>query len=404
MAILFLSGPSGPPQAGTVPCPMPSAVPSGVMLANQTGFGRSFRITSDVPVVAYQMNPYGGGSAAVTGSSLLLPTSAWDTSYIAVNAYDSGPHPTSLNIVAAEDDTQVTIFPNANIVGGGGLPPGSKNADLTFMLQAGQHVQLTQPTRLTGSIVSADKPIGFMAGSRCSFVQAGIPACDHMEQMIPPLRALGSRYAGVMHRPRSGEPGVWRLIGAVDGTNLTWSNDIGGPTTLTRGEVVEMQTAQPFVVSSQDAEHPFILMSYMSGGSTNGMMGVGDAESVLVVPPEQWLSSYVFFTDPSYPETNLVVVREKQADGQFRPVTLDCAGPIGGWTKLGNYEWARVDLVTGDFEPVGMCSTGAHRIESEAPFSLAVWGWGAPGTSVVTEFVSYGYPGGMNVQSINDVV
>ena len=403
VAVLFLSGPDGPPQAGTVPCPMPSAVPTGVMVHNQTGFGRSFRITSDVPVVAYQINPYGGGSAAVTGASLLLPTSAWGDSYIAVNAYDSGPHPTSLNIVAADDDTQVNILPVANIVGGGGLPPGSANGDFGFTLQAGQHAQLTQTTALTGSIVTSNKPVGLMAGARCSFVPAGVSACDHLEQMIPPVQALGSRYAAVMHEPRNGEPGVWRLIGAVDGTALTWSNDIGGPTTLERGDVVQLTTAQPFVVQSQDADHPFIVMSYMSGGSTNGMNGVGDADAVLSVPPSQWLSSYVFFTDPTYPETNLVVVRQKKG-GVFHDVTLGCAGPLSDWKTLGEFEWTRVQLVTGDFEPVGMCSTGAHQMESDAPFGLWVWGWGAPGTSVVTSFVSYGYPGGMNVQLINDVI
>ena len=45
----------------------------------------SFHITTDVPVVAYQINPYGGGSVAVTAASLLLPTSVWDTNYVAVN-------------------------------------------------------------------------------------------------------------------------------------------------------------------------------------------------------------------------------------------------------------------------------------------------------------------------------
>jgi IgGFc binding protein len=402
VVILFLSGPTGAPMGGTVPCPMPSAIESGVMVHNQSGFGRSFRITSDVPVVSYQINPYGGGSAAVTGASLLLPTSTWDTSYIAVNAYDSGPHPASLNIVAAEDDTQVTIFPVANIVGGGGLPPGSANGDFNFTLAAGQHAQLTQATSLTGSIVTSNKPVGFMAGARCSFVPAGISACDHLEQMIPPVRALGNRYVGVMHRPRGGEPGIWRLIGAQDGTTLTWSNDLGGPLTLERGEVVEIATAQPFVVQSQDPDHPFILMSHMSGGSTNGMNGVGDADGVLSVPPEQWLSSYVFFADPTYPETNLVVIRAKK-QGAFHDVSLDCAGVLGDWTPIGDYEWTRVDLSTGDFEPVGMCSTGKHVMESEAPFGLWIWGWGTPNTSVVTEFVSYGYPGGMNVRTINAV-
>ena len=403
VVILFLSGPEGTAAPGQALCPVASAVPTGVMLHDATGKGKSFHITSDVPVVAYQMNPYGGGSAAVTGASLLLPTSAWGTNYVAVNGYKGGPQATSLNIVAAEDDTEVTMLPVANIVGGGGLPPGSANGAFTFTLSAGQHAQLTQQAELTGSILEASKPVGLMAGGRCSFVPQGVYACDHLEQMIPPIAALGSEYVGVMHRPRGAEPAVWRVIGAVDGTQLVWSSDVNGPFALDRGQIAEFATAQPFVVKSQDAAHPFILMSYMTGGSTNDMDGIGDADAVIGVPPMQWLRSYTFFADPSYPETNLVVVRAKK-NGVFREVVLDCAGSLGGWTKVGDYEWTRVDLSTGDFQPVGACAAGPHTITSEARFGLTVWGWGTPFTSTFTQYVSYGYPAGMNVQTINDVV
>jgi len=48
--------------------------------------------------------------------------------------------------------------------------------------------------------------------------------------------------------------------------------------------------------------------------------------------------------------------------------------------------------------------------KSKGAFGLWVWGWGTPltgdgfGTGVFTQNVSYGYPGGMNVQPINEVV
>src|SRR6185436_176634 len=123
------------------------------------------------------------------------------------------------------------------------------------------------------------------------------------------------------------------------------------------------------------------------------------------VPPKQYLQSYVFFADPTYPETNLVLVRSKDEMGKFHDVHLDCAGDVKGWQALGDYEWTRVDLVTGDFKSVGGCSTGRHEIKSDGGrFGLWIWGWGGPGTSVKTDDVSYGYPGGMNVMPINKIV
>jgi hypothetical protein len=50
------------------------------------------------------------------------------------------------------------------------------------------------------------------------------------------------------------------------------------------------------------------------------------------------------------------------------------------------------------------CDNGRHQISSPSPFGLWVWGWGTPETSSFTANVSYGYPGGMNVQPINTVV
>ena len=47
---------------------------------------------------------------------------------------------------------------------------------------------------------------------------------------------------------------------------------------------------------------------------------------------------------------------------------------------------------------------GRHEIHSDAPFGLQVWGWGTPLTTTFSQDVSYGYPGGMNVAPINDVV
>ncbi len=399
VAILFLTGDA----FGGVPCPAGPAQPPSVAVAG-TGIGNAFRITTDVPVVSYQMNPYGGGNAAVTAASLLLPTSAWDDNYIAVNVSPQSIGGPSMNIVASQDDTVVVLLPNQAVAGGGGVPSGPANAPLSFTLQAGQQAQITQAAELSGSVLQADKPIGLFAGQPCMQWPTGVAYCDHGEQMIPPVRALGSEYVAVMHRQRTTEPAFYRIVGAADGTTLEYSSPVGGPATINQGEQAFFPTTEPFVVKSQDSNHPFMLFTYMTGSTfLPAMTDFGDPDMVISVPVQQYMSSYVFFTDPTYPETNLVMVRAKQ-DGTFRDVELDCLGVVPGWQPVGDYEWTRVDLMTGNFQPVGNCSTGRHEISSEGPFGLWVWGWGTPITNPSTQNVSYGYPAGMNVIPINDVV
>lgn len=405
--VLFLSGPTGSPEPGFAPCPMPAAIPTDVMRYG-TGIGTAFRLSSDVPVVAYEMNPFGGGNAARTGASLLLPTSAWDSNYVLATsgAGQDSVGESSVVIVADEDDTHITIEPTVAVDGGGGIPASAPGEAFEFTLDAGEYAQINQMHDISGSILESTRPVGVLGGSTCQFVPAGVFFCDHMEQMIPPVRALGDRHVGVMHRPRWGEPAIWRIVGAVDGTQLTWSSDVGGPGSLERGEVIEFVTGDPFEVASQGVDHPFLLFSYMgssswsAGGGTDE--GYGDADFVLSVPTAQYMQRYVFFTDPSYPENNLVVVRAPTASG-FAEVELDCLGILDGWSSVGEFEWTRVDLTTGDFADVGACSTGRREMQSDGPFGVWVWGWGTPLTDpeVFTRNVSYAYPAGMNVRAIN---
>ncbi len=412
VVILFLGGSMGGAPSCSVTGITATAEGTNAMMT-ATGIGNSFHITTDVPVVSYQISPYGSGTVAVTGASLLIPVSAWDTNYVAMTAsadttYD-GPE---INIVAATDNTQVTLLPKVALTGGGSIPSGAANTQVKFTLMKGQQANIEQNADLTGSVIQTSAPVGVMAGTPCQRTPTGTSYCDHGEQMIPPIRALGSEYVGVMYRSRTGEPAIWRMVGAVDGTTLTYSSAItGAPTTLNQGDLAEFITATPFVVSSQDDKHPFLFVEYMSGSQWTQMKdltGYGDPDLQIVIPPAQYLSHYVFMTDPTYPETNLVVIRAPDANNNFQDVTLDCAGTLPQtnqtWTTIGKYQWTRVDLQTGDFENVGNCSNGRHEMSSNAPFGLGVWGWGTPKTTSFTSNVSYSYPGGMNVQPINTVV
>lgn len=406
VAILFLS--RGP---GLFPdCPAPAGVLQETHVVG-TGRGEAFKITTDRPVAAYQMLPYGGGSVAATSATLLLPTSVWDTNYVVIDAYPKSQLVGAANplavVVADEDGTEITLDPTVAVVGGNGVQGGPAGQPLTYTLNRGDTIQFAQPQELTGSPLVANKRVGVFGGASCLNVPVNVEACDGAHQQIPPIKALGSEYVAVRYRNRTGqeESPPWRLVGMVDGTQLTWSpaKPAGAPDTLSLGQVVEFNSSGNFIVASQDGEHPFYLASYMTGGGPLG--GTGDPEWVNVVPAAQFQTSYVFFTDPTYAETNLVVVRTRK-DGAFADVTLGCAGVLGGWQPLGaDFEYARIDLVTGNFMGVNGCSNGRHEISSANPFGVTVWGWGSLQTgNFLTYFVSYAYPAGAAIKAINDVV
>jgi hypothetical protein len=380
-------------------------------------FGTPFHITTSRPVVAYDIDPYGGGNSAVTSASLLIPTSAWDLNYIVVAPWPYGPNSNypRLSITAAEEGTDVTIDPVVAIAGGtlAGTPvPGTAaNTPATYTLNRGQTLQFEQELELTGSVLLATKPIGVTGSSGCINIDAC--CCDGAHQQLPPVQALGSAYAAVRYRNRIDgmeESPPWRIVGAVDGTTLTYDPGpppVGAPLTLQQGEVASFRAPGPFIVKSQDDAHPFYLAAYMTGAGS--FSDIGDPEFVNVIPVKQYRSSYVFFTDPTYPETNLIVVRSRASDGSFKDVTLDClAAPLSGWAPIGvgDQEYMRVDLVRGNFEQQNGCDNGRREMSSDAPFGLTVWGWGSHATDPAfsSTYVSYAYPAGASVQPINEVI
>jgi hypothetical protein len=412
MALLFLANgsvdSSSPVADMHVDCPIPAGITVDPAV-HGTGFGKPFRITTSAPVAAYDIYPYGGAGSHISSATLLIPTSAWGTNYIAAAGYtvDADLHSQhSVNVVAIHDGTEVTINPTAAIVGAAGVPGGAAGQPRTYNLASGQMLQLLQPQPLSGSVISANKVVGVWGGTDCMNIPVGWSACDSAHQQLVPVNLLGFEYNAVSYRDRlAGKPETvpWTLIGAVDGTTLRYdpAPPQGAPDVLNRGQTVELDATVAFNVRSQDAQHPFYLAGHMTGwlriAGDGASSGPGDPETVNTVPPQQWLTSYVFLTDATYSNSHLVFTRQKM-NGTFHDVTLDCLGTLGNWTPVGQdatYEYTRVDLVS-DFKPQGSCRNGVHTARSDAPFGLTVWGW---------DFAaSYAYPAGMGVNPINHVI
>lgn len=433
VAVLFLSHklPLAPGAQGGPYCPVTPAVEEDAVIWG-TGRGSAFRIVSDTPLSAYDIAPYGAAGSAFPSATLLLPAPTWGTNYVlvapgSVRGPDQPKRVLSgrlwTAVVAMEDETTVRVSPSIPFPGASAGVAPLVGTVSEYRLDAGEVIQWQAPfddlalksMDPSGSIFESDKPFGLWTGNTglavASATSPTATSIDAEHEQIPPVRALGSEYvgAGIVTRSPSGEPESvpYRLLGVVDGTQLTWDQSPSPslPTQLNQGQVVDFESTEPFSVRSQDAEHPFLLSQFMpvtppSSGdcaSLGPWCSLGDTEWVVLISTQQFLQHYVFFTDPSYATTNLVVTRMRGPSG-FQDVTLECFGTLTGWQPVGNagtFEITHVDLVRAGV-PVKDCGASRHGARSDGAFGIVVWG-----TDLVT---SYGYPAGGNFGATNDVV
>jgi hypothetical protein len=419
VGVLFMSSDPSSINAGyPLKCPVPQAIPGGTAVIG-SGKGSAWHIKTDVPVSAYDILPYGGARSFLPSAELILPTSAWGTNYVAVVPRNPGaPNgPQWGQIVAYQDNTTVQVVPTSSLPAAGtvsAIAPGKLGK---FTLNAGEFIQWQPSGEMSGSVISSDKEVAFVGGTGYLCLSSKTSSgggCDSAHQQTLPVSALGFEYVGVPYATRRAdlapESIPYRFVGAVNGTTLKFDPAVAGaPASLNLGQVADFEATGPFKVSSQDKDHPFIVTQMMSGAKTTsgsrpgavvdifGLKDLGDEEHVNLLPPAQFLSKYVFFTDPTYGTTNLALTRVKGASG-FKDVTIDCLGKVTGWKPVGSsgtYEVTDVDLVRAG-KGTGTCTNGLHVASSDGAFGVMVWG--------IDTYASYAYPGGGNVGTINTVV
>ncbi len=397
MAIVFLND-FASSDMYYVGCPssVKSAITNEDIASKGTSVGNALEIKTTVPAVVYDIYPYGGKLSYMTSATLLLPTTAWDTNFVATTMAETPATTPGIDFVAATDNTQVTVLPTTDITAATGVKGTTKNTPVTYTLNKGQMIRLMQPVDslqndLSGSIIQSTQPIGVWGEHYCMFLNTSPP--------------------------------TWRIVGAVDGTTLTYEPAVSGaPTTLKEGQMIEFAGPEAFRVYSQDDKHPFYLAGHRPGGDCDAAhqeippipalgndyvavanettnYSLGGPETVNIVPPAEFLTSYTFFTDPTYGWTDLALVRVKAADNTFKDVKLDClSSPVTGWMPVGTsgkYEYTHVD-VQSNAAPVGNCNNGLHTISSDGLLGITVWGYDSAN--------SYAYPAGASVKPINTVV
>jgi hypothetical protein len=402
------------PQADT--CGSATPLP-GTVLAD----GGAYHLTSSVPVTVYQFNaleyrgaggPPGKTWAGCPGdqicpiygipvgcfsfsndASLLLPTTALTNNY-RITAYKGWPTANIggyATVTGTAEGTQVTVYtsPTASILAGGPVANTGPNSSVSFLLGAGDVVQLLSPPNgdLSGTLIQSTKPVQVITGMPCTQMPEGIQACDHIEESVFPAETLGKHYfVTVPTSPGGGPIGhVVRIFGNVDGTTLTYPSGAppGAPTSIDAGAVVDLSiVSQSFEIEGDQA---FAVASFSLSAELADPGAVvpdqkGDPDQSLMTAVEQFRDKYVFLAPDDYDVSYVDIVQPMGAQ-----VSIDGA-PIGvAPTLIGSgYGIARV--------PLGPGNAGAHVLTADTGVGIQVMGYGA--------YTSYQYPGGLNLKAI----
>jgi len=404
---------------------------------------RAFRIKATRPIIAYQFNPLENVGVFSNDASMLIPQNSLGTHYRVLGWPErTGGLKGYVTIVGTEVDTEVTFTSSATTGAGGGVPALVAGGSFTATLQPFEVLSFeTNGTEqdLTGSVIDSSKPVAVFSGHECANVpyasgctngkcdsqplwSCGGPddcpvvcCCDHLEEQIIPVSAWGKTYVGARSYRRNNEPDYWRVVASVDMTHVSVDPPVASVPQLMAGEVYEFKAIDSFVLSadqpvlmgqflaSEHAPNSFVgtcgesqlfpglgfgecthtgdpcLTDAECGDSLEpGDAGIGDPAFVLSVPIEQLRDDYVFLAPDKYANDYVSVYAE-----QGTSITMDGQSIDGQpWHNITG-TWRQVTILVPD---------GVHRMEGTAPFGVMVHGF--------DEYVSYGYPAGMNVSNL----
>lgn len=409
----------------------------------------AYHVVSNAPLVAYQFNPLENVGVFSNDASLLLPSEALASTYLVT----SWPQTIALTeqsetnmgidlrafltIVGIEDDTTVDVRLSTRILGGGGIPAANAGESITFTINRFDVVNLETDdfnADFTGSTVFArdQKKVAVFTGSEASdaprFDTLATRQCcaDHVEEQVFPEDSFGTKFVAVKTPLRSrlvdaagwdvavvpDEPEYWRVVASRDGTVVT--TDLPAPHdryNLARGASVIIDSERDFLL---EATAPIAFTQIPASQQATGIPSTlpdgdrppgGDPSLIWVPPVEQWRNRYLFLVPNKYAFDFLLIALPATASLTYDTLPIDevltCERePIGeqippqGGDPV-EYVAVRCQLSYPVPGGSGAQDDGVHLLASTGgePFGLVVWGWDS--------FVSYGYPGGSNVDRIN---
>jgi PKD repeat protein len=262
---------------------------------------KGIHLTSEKPVNIYALN-WSQNSADV---AVIYPVGSLGTEYFAMCYYPDidlvdpvtgNGRNSEFLIVASEDSTLVEITPSR-------VTDKNSPKDSTFsvLLNKGQVYQVQSQNivgthiegqgDLTGSYISANKPVAFYSGSLSTRIPTGQCCWDHLYEQIPPLHSWGLEYYLTPLKTR--EQDRYRIMAAQNNTTLFITGRT--PVTLQRGEFEEV------VVYHNDpkrllADKPVMVAQFSQSRNvdTDFTGGDGDPFMIILSPVNQSRNEAIF--------------------------------------------------------------------------------------------------------------
>lgn len=346
---------------------------------------KAIRVWSDdADITAYLMshNPY------TSDGMYIVPTIGWGTDYV-VAAYMSlfegfgsfvYDYPSEFVVISNQNNTKVDITPTQAIRGGGpnvALHPA--NVMFSDYLKRGQVVQyqLIQAQNadeydVTGTLVHSNNPIGVVGASTCPNIPPDYPYCDHICDMLPPIRTWAAHYYSAPFTARKGGD-TFLIIGTKAGQKIFRKGPVTGDHLFC---VIDKDfgfywTPDVDEASAWRSDKPFLLVQYINSATwPDNQNGSGDPAMVVVNAVEQYTPRVIFQTPRSVgnqsPYINYanLIVNVKAA-----PTTLFDGQKITGKPRVsidGQYDIYRISNLT----------PAAHECISDSGVGVYIYGYG----------------------------
>ena len=347
-----------------------------------------------------------------TDGMYVIPTIGWGTEYI-VASYNSfiieakyANLPSEFCIIANQDNTFVTITPTYDIAQDGfpNVVAHPKGQQFGIILNKGQCVQYqtavppSDVSDLTGTRVVSDKPIGLIGASVCPNITVSDNTCDHVLEMIPPVRVWSNTYFTAPFSGRKYGGDGFLVIGTKAGQVI---NRNGAQAALLTNKY-DFQFLYDINNASQwTSDTSFLVVQYVMsashGAPSSSSRNTGDPAMVVINPAEQFGKKIIFQIPTQILASNqanfvnyldIIVPTSHESKTTMDGKSLNAVPNTQSFLRypIPNTQWEAIRL---QFKP--NAGEGNHVLVSDTTIGLYLYGY--------TNDDSYAWSGALGVKS-----